>query len=331
MTGFRQGIKKILCKLVLLAIPLYILMGLAAATPMSYMPIEYSMWSEEKDFVTTKMTGAVKNTDPKIVVIGDSRAKSGVLPKLLDSDGGVYNIAIGGCNSIEMYYALEDYLKKHKKPEKAIVIFAPYHFCDIDNWGQTQTFNYLSTDRLLSVYVEALKSRETGLLGEHFFTDVFSYKLRLPNKYLSYIYTARVNGRLGENRDKYDSVRADLGYTEFGSEKGNDKANYETHHEVFDLSPLVNLYYQRLLTLADENGIEVYVLQAPVNETSDGLITDEFRQGFAELMHEVKNAHPSFVVEDEIPVYENRYFGDNNHLNRGGAEKFTAEIGNRYF
>jgi len=323
--------KRILCKLILLGLPLYIMMGYIAAAPVSYMPVEYSMWREEKDFISKRSTEGVDEPDPDMIIIGDSRAKSGILPEMLDQEGGAYNIAIGGCNSIEMYFALEKYLESHKTPQKAVVIFAPYHFCDIDNWGQTQTFNYLTCSQLFRVYCDAAKSDERALLGEHFFTDVFSYKLRLPNKYLASVYSARLWGRRAENLEKYRQVRADLGYTEFGSEKGNDKANYETHHEVFDLSPLVNLYYQRLLSLAQEKGISVYVLQAPVNETSDGLITREFRSSFAALMEEVKADHPDFVVESEIPVFENRYFGDNNHLNREGAEKFTALVKEKYF
>ena len=66
----------------------------------------------------------------------------------------------------------------HKKPEKAIVIFAPYHFCDIDNWGQTQSFNYLTTGDMLEVYAQALAEGETEVLGDHFFTDLFLLILR---------------------------------------------------------------------------------------------------------------------------------------------------------
>ena len=33
---------------------------------------------------------------------------------------------------------------------------------------------------------------------------------------------------------------------------------------------------------------------------------------------------------EDVPVYENRYFGDNNHMNRSGAEVFTAEIRPKY-
>lgn len=318
----RKTVVNLIIKLLILGIPLYILMLYAYLCPMKYMPIEYTMWQEEKDYVRS---GDSVDT----VIIGDSRAKSGIVPDILMEDeswGQVYNIAVGGATPIEMYYALREYIAVHGAPERAMVIFAPYHFCDIDNWGQTMSFNYLSVPQLLEVYKEAARLGETEKLGDHFFTDEFSYRLRLPNKYMDSIYNARIFGRDGENRAKYDSVRADGGYTEFGSEHGNDGQSYETHHPVFDSSGLVVEYYFRLMDLCEESGIDTYVIQAPMNETSTELVTDEFLAGYGEMLMRVHDSHPDFTVEMKVPEYENRYFGDNNHLNREGAERFTAEV-----
>ena len=310
------------------------------------MPIEYSMWRQERDYVNTPSGGvkaasavnahsgqegaSVKNT-PRTLIIGDSRAKSGIIPAFLSDEDDAYNIAIGGCNSIEMYYALTDYLACHEAPEDMIVIFAPYHFCDIDNWGQTMNFNYLSTKRLLSVYKTALKYGDGDMLGEHFFSDLFSCKLRLPNKYLASIYAAFEEKRGLHNREKYAQVEEDLGYTVFGEEEGNDGLSYEVHHPDFDSSGLVMDYYKKMLDTADAAGIQVYIIQSPVNETSAEKISEEFRSGYAGFMEETAKAHASFVVETQIPTYENKYFGDNNHLNRAGAEVFTGEVRNKYF
>ena len=319
-----KGTIKLFTRFVILGIPLYVMMLYAALRPMAYMPVEYAMWQEEKDYVESG-----KGAD--VIIVGDSRAKSGIIPELLGEDVDSYNMAIGGCNSIEMYFAVKRYLAAHEAPGEALVIFAPYHFCDIDNWGQTMSFNYLDASQLLSVYADAARLEETDKLGEHFFTDVFSYKLRLPNKYLASMYTARVNGRLPENSAKYDSVRADKGYTQFGDEEGNDKLNYETHHEIFDTSPLVTLYYSRLLEELEAAGCSVKIIQSPVNTASGEAITEEFYKGFSSMMEGIKADHPDFTVETEVPVYDNKYFGDNNHLNRAGAEVFTAEIRERYF
>ncbi len=309
--------------MILLAIPLIIICVWCTFNPMSYMAVEYAMWAEERDFV--RQSG----NDPDILIMGDSRAKSSYLPEILsdDSNRSIYNIAIGGTTSVEMYYALSNYLETHKAPSEVILTFAPYHFCTMDNWQQTLYYNYLTVPELAEV-----ESRVTKLGGDEttrysgWFADLVSFRLRLPNKYLDAVYTARINGNLESNTEKYKAVQKDLGYTEFGSDPGNDRPNYETHHATFDSSPLVLDYYDRLLSLCADNDIHVTIAQAPINEASSPLISEAFRAGYNDLMTSVQEKYPSFTVETEIPVYDNKYFGDNNHLNRRGAEKFSREF-----
>lgn len=319
----KKSCVKLFLKFIILGIPLYAFMLYTLLYPMNYMPIEYSMWREEKDYVES-------SANAKTLIIGDSRAKSGIQPLLLE-DENTYNMAIGGSTPIEMYYALEEYLSHNEAPERAIIIFAQYHLCDIDNWGQTQTYNYLSGDELLEVYLTALKNNETKLLGDHFFTDTLSYKLRFPNKYLSSIYNARFNGRYTENKNKYDSVRADRGYTVFGEDEGNDGVSYETHHPEFDSSKTVLLYYDKLLNLCKDNGISVIIEQAPLNETSTAQVSEDFLSGYEQFLQEIEQKYPEFTVVHEIPEYENMYFGDNNHLNKRGSAVFTQYIRDKYY
>ncbi len=267
------------------------------------------------------------------LILGDSRAKSGIIPEVLGGgDGqGIYNMAIGGATAIEMYFALENYLECHQAPENAIIIFAPYHFCDIDNWQQTLYYNYLSLPDVLQVEMDAIRLGENesirypGSIG-----DFVSFRLRLPNKYLDAIYQAGIHGRAPENQMKYDSVRADRGYTEFGDEKGNDGLNYETHHSYFDYSPLVLYYYDKLLSLCEEKGIHVIIEQSPINQASHEVMQEAFTEGYQEFVRSVADRHPSFTVISEVPVYDNLYFGDNNHMNRSGAEIFSAALSETY-
>lgn len=314
---------KLCCKLILAGIPLYILVLYTFLFPMNYMAVEYSMWAEEKDYVN-KRNGAEDIPDARTLILGDSRAKSGLRSGELSED--TYNMAIGGATAIEMYYALENYLDHHSAPENAVIIFAPYHFCDIDNWGQTLYYNYLTVPELLDVYRNALPSADPVVLADSFFADSLSYRLRLPNKYLAAQYNAGLIGRKSDNEAKYASVRADGGYTVFGTDAGNDGGNYETHHEEFDKSVLLETYFYKLLTLCTENDINVIIEQSPVNQASMDLITDEFLRGYDEFLTEIGTTFPSVFINREVTAYDNKYFGDNNHLNEDGAVIFTREI-----
>ena len=310
---------KLFRNLILLSLPLIILSFVAYLMPMDYMSVEYTMWQEESDFVN-QPTSQPYDT----LIIGDSRAKSSIIPEQMGKD--VYNIAIGGSTSIEMYYALNNYLKNHRAPKRVIIAFAPYHFCEIDNWKQTLFYNYLKPAELIEVEAKAFEYGDKTIHYPGWFGDMLSFKLRLPNKYLDAIYQAKLTGNKEANREKYASVREDRGYTEFGSDNGNSDLNYETHHETFDYSPLVLEYYDKLLDLCEANNIEAIIVQAPINQASSEVITEEFMNGYKSFLDEIMEKHPGFTVQMRVPVYDNIYFGDNNHLNHSGADKFTREF-----
>ena len=311
---------KLLRNFILLSIPLVILCVLAYLLPMSYMTTEYVMWDEEFE------NSASPYIDAETIIIGDSRAKSSVLPALLHED--TYNIAIGGATPIEMYYATENYIEHNGAPENAIVIFAPYHFCDIDNWDQTLYFNFLSIDEIAEIYVKGIQTGDKVIARKGRIGEMLSYRLRLPSKYLAQMYESRFVGRKAENMAKFDSIREDMGYCEFGSAAGDDGETHEVYHEVFDSSAEVLYYYEKLLELLSDNKVNVFVAQPPINKASGDAIHKEFLDGYSGYLDYVKDKQDYYKMTmlTEIPVYPNDLFGDSIHVNRKGAEVYTGEL-----
>ncbi len=309
---------KLFINLILVSIPLIVLCVLAYVLPMSYMTVEYVMWNEE-----------FKNSeDPYIdadtLIIGDSRAKSSILPALFHED--TYNIAIGGATPIEMFYAVENYIEHNGAPKNAVVVFAPYHFCDIDNWDQTLYFNFLSPDEVAEIYLKGRDTHDPIVASKGRIPDMLSYRLRIPSKYLAQMYESKFVGRKAENLAKFDSIRKDLGYCEFGSADGDDGYTYEVQHETFDYSPLVVYYYERLIAMLDENGVNVLIAQPPLNQASGDRLHDGFVDGYREYMEDVASRYPDMKVISGIPIYPNSLFGDSIHVNRRGAEVYTEEL-----
>ncbi|MBR1523288.1 MAG: hypothetical protein IJ641_02410 [Lachnospiraceae bacterium] len=311
---------KLLRNFILLSIPLVILCALAFALPMSYMTVEYVMWDEEFE------NSASPYIDAETVIIGDSRAKSSVLPALLHED--TYNIAIGGATPIEMYYATENYIEHNGAPKNAVVIFAPYHFCDIDNWDQTLYFNFLSADEIAEIYAKGIETNDPVIARKGRIGEMVSYRLRLPSKYLAQMYESKFTGRKAENREKFDSIRADLGYCEFGSADGDDGETHEVFHEYFDSSEEVLYYYEKLIDLLSDNEVNVVVAQPPINQASGDVIHKEFVDGYTDYLNNVMNQKRRYNLKmlTEIPVYPNELFGDSIHVNRKGAEVYTKEL-----
>ena len=311
---------KLLRNFILVSVPLFVLCMLAYMLPMCYMTVEYVMWDEEFE------NSEAPYIDADTLIIGDSRAKSSVLPALLHED--TYNIAIGGATPIEMYYATENYIEHNGAPENAVVIFAPYHFCDIDNWDQTLYFNFLSMDEIAEIYVRGVASDDKIIARKGRIGEMLSYRLRLPSKYLAQMYESRFVGRKDENRAKFDSIRADMGYCEFGSADGDDGETMEVRHETFDSSDTVLFYYEKLLELLNDNNVNVVVAQPPINKASADTIHKEFVDGYTGYLRyvEQRGGYHNMKMLTEIPVYPNDLFGDSIHVNRKGAEVYTKEL-----
>lgn len=304
--------------LILLSIPLAVLCVLAYILPMSYMSTEYVMWNEEFE------NSASPFIDADTLVIGDSRAKSSVLPALLHED--TYNIAIGGATPIEMYYAARNYIEHNGAPDNAIVVFAPYHFCDIDNWDQTLYFNFLKPSEIAEIYAKALETSDPVVARKGRIPEMISYRLRLPSKYLAQMYEAKFTGNKSANLEKFNSIRADMGYCEFGSAPGDDGWTHEVYHEYFDYSPLVVYYYERLIGLLSDNGVNVLVAQPPINQASADNMHEEFSGQYEAYMKKIAADYPDINMISDIPAYDNSLFGDSIHVNRKGAEEYTKEL-----
>ena len=319
-------------KLLLLLIPVIILSVYCAVTPLSYMPAEYAMWQQEKDYVGGRLDSSDKEAeDPDILILGDSRAKSGIIPEQLRTDKSVYNMAIGGATPVEMYFALEKYLDNHDAPEQIIMIFAPYHFCQLDNWGQTMSFNYLDTADYIEVYRNAYRFGEADKLSAAKLFDVISYKLYLPNKTMAHLYDAHFFGNKEANMQRYADLCDNRGYTAFGTNDGDDGLNYDTHFDWFDDSKLIGFYFDKLLALCHDNNIELTYVQSPINEASAEVIRGEFVHGYNSVTFRALDKYGYEYKKERLPVYDNAYFGDANHLNYEGAKKFTGEISDSLF
>ncbi len=309
---------KLFRNFILISIPLFVLCVLAYVLPFAYMSTEYVIWYEE---YANSDSPAI---DAKTVLVGDSRAKSSILPALLHED--TYNIAIGGATPMEMYYATRNYIEKNGAPQNAIVTFAPYHFCDIDNWDQALYYNFLKPGEVFEIYTKALELKDPVITKKGRIGEMVSYRLRLPSKYLSQMYEGKFTGNLSSNQERFDQIRGDLGYCEFGNAAGDDGLTHECYHEYFDYIPIVTLYYDRLLKLLIDNNVNVVVVQPPINQASSDGMHQEFLDGFTGYMEDIAEKYPQITVFPEIPVYDNIYFGDSIHVNRKGAALFTGDL-----
>ena len=203
----------------------------------------------------------------------------------------------------------------------------------MDNWWErTVYFNDLDPVQVGKIMRDGRDcGSETILAGSG--ADLLSNRLRLPHVYLPALLNAHFIGRYETNKQLLAKLREDRGYAPFGTADGSDELNYETTYESLRESgdaDLIRLYLQKTLALCEREGIEAYLLQAPMNRASYDRLQDGFVQGYSLLLQSYADLYPQAVVETKIPCYDNAYFGDSSHLNPQGAEMFTDEIAKKY-
>lgn len=293
--------------------------------PMNYFDEEYPYWVEQKDYITE----GGKNND--ILFMGDSVVKVGILPEIISEKS--YNIAIGGTTPIEMYYSLNTYLKNNEPPKKLFIGFSPIHYSHLE-WFKTRTvyFHYLSLDEMIEAEKIILKDEDLffyekpGMIWE----DIECY-LRFPNKYYLTIRNSKLK-RKEENTKKYNLARKAQGRMFFPPILHWHLSYKENKYVMkgFQKRNSIDYYLKKLLALASENNIEVYIIQMPVNEiTYQSFLKSEYATNFTNYMKELDD-ETDIEIETELPIYDRELFDDYMHLSKEGAVIYTQKLKEKY-
>lgn len=313
-------------KLICALLPLLLLIMYTALVPFGYMDSEYPGWKYTDNVISDA------NGLPDSVILGDSRAMADLIPS--EEDLPAVNLAVGGATSIEMYYALDNYIKNNGVPENVIIMFAPFHYTVIDNfWTRTAYFNFLSASEVKDLISYAKAAGSETIIRNGYKNDFMSYFTRFPDKYLPALLNARFFGRYSANSQAYSKIAENYGYSEFGTADGCSDLNYEASYEHMHLTGdavLLDMYLDRLLKLCSDNNINTVLAVPPMNASSFNALKPSYVSELSDYFNNLKIKYPAITVDGEIPCYDDIYFGDSSHLNRKGAEKFTKEFSEKY-
>ena len=326
-----KEIRKICVKLIALILPFFIVLPLYCRFfPFYYLAEEYAMYRQQYDFVLQENTQAA---DPSVLIIGDSRAKAAFDPALLsDDENAVYNLSLGGTTAIEGYYTLKNYLEHHEKPETVVVCYAPMHYMDVDTlWTRCIYFHTFLSEDFEDLVTQAQRFEDTrNILIDHYRLEYLMYKLYLPNKYATALKKSAFVMRHQTTTQKYANMVEFRGHTFYGTAEYSDGVDGEAKVSDFENSDIIAWYLQRLIDLCREQGITVIVEQAPVNETSYGIFTPDFKEHYRGFMNQVAEQNTDFAVYPDFYCYPNDCFGDADHLNSRGVEIFCGQIRSKY-
>jgi hypothetical protein len=133
------------------------------------------------------------------------------------------------------------------------------------------------------------------------------------------------------NQRIMNETLAEHGHYFFGKQSGSDTVAVEGHMTDFQPLPILDLYFDKLLSLLDQHGIEADFVPMPLNEATWLEVRPEVRDTFAAYLAGYARRYRRFhVSQDIMPHWPDRLFGDRFcHLNPEGAELFSAQLAQR--
>lgn len=294
----------------------------ANAFPMNIMSPEYPMWKQAREVATTP-----DELRADVVVLGDSRAKAGLVPEILGQDA--LSLTLGGATPIELRWLLREYLENHPTPRRLVISVTPGHLIHAEAfWERSVKFGLLS-----SAEVDALMGREAQLGDEVLSASLAApwqsnlYRWRLaPIYYGEYVASLGVLRR-AKNEVVLAQLERDRGRYHFGTADAALLPSEEAEWTSFAPSPLLVHEFDALLEEASALPCDVAFVLAPISERTAEQLDARFAREFGEFLAARAQQFPKIAIEVEQPVYPNDAFGDPSHLGPEAAKAFSRAVG----
>jgi hypothetical protein len=298
--------------------------GWVVAMPLAFLEPEYASWHAKQVLLARCDLGDV-------LILGDSRANVGIIPARMPVKAT--NLAVGGGEAIEAYVQLNQALACPNRPKLVILSIGPVHFAQPDLfWERTMRFGFLNAAELsdlrdvsqalgdYSVYEERHTDEIPSLLRDQL------YLAHFPPYYFASLVEGRLIWRWRHNQDGLNAAIAARGQFYFGTNGGSSVVAADAKLETFRPLPVLDWYFDRILTVLHDNRIPAVFVGMPINEATARAIHPEVRDAFAAWLGSYEKRYPAFHVAGPIaPAWPDEWFGDEfSHLNPAGAERFST-------
>jgi len=294
-----------------------------AMMPMAFLDPEYPYWRAKQMLLERCDLG-------QIVILGDSRAASGIIPSVARMT--VTNLAVGGGKPVEALAAVRRMLACPQRPERVIISFGPTHFMRPDLfWERSVRFGFLDLHDLREVAAmsqltgdwSVYEARQTDGLPPRW--RAWLHGARFPGLYFSSVLKGGVFLRWFQNNEALRTGVAARGHYHFGTDPGSHGVAAEGHLPAFMPAKVLDHAFDLLLSRLSAAGIAMEFVAMPVNQSTWDHVPPAVRDGFDTYLRAYASKYPAFTIAGPTMLpWPDRWFGDAfSHLNPEGAARYS--------
>ncbi|HTC22671.1 MAG TPA: hypothetical protein VK859_17580, partial [bacterium] len=283
---------------------------------------------------------------PGLAIFGDSSVMFDVIPDRLNSK--VVNFGLFSGTPVESYFFIRRLIGGTEQPRSVLLSFGRKQFgTELSIMDRFKT-RVLSNGEGSEILNQARSLNDpvflrTGSVFDYLDKrlDIFLTFYGCPTYSVYALYRTikdhHFKSQSGKDEGVLEETLAlkghipieDLGLGPFHEEvdRGPKGLDWDATLDQFVLSPVIDAYFQKTLSLLDEKNIPAFFICMPENEYSVPHIRPDVSKDYdaylAKMVREHKNFHLLYPLRR---TYSWRSFEDCGHLNKLGAERFTKEL-----
>ena len=294
--------------------------------PLYFQESGYTVWSSKYEFIHSCDFGST-------VLLGDSRAQSAFMPDLLEQKAT--NLSFGAATPIELYITATHVFECRNVPKRMFVSLASVEFLLIQKflWENGARYGFFSFADLRGIAAaekaigdSAVNDTATRDGANGLMRDAL-YGFHFPSIYFNSLVQGRVFRRYRQNARLLATARQARGFLAFASQGTGALPGREVGHPEFDPLPIQDYFFDRLLSMAEQRGVALDFVAAPISATTSAEMAPAFRDGFERYLRRYEARYPNFhVVSPLFYTVPTEMFADTDHLNIAGARFFTGRL-----
>lgn len=274
----------------------------------------YYLWNKD-------VTNSPQEKKYDVIILGDSAANDSYLPAVLSDS--CLNLALGGTTPLENYYTLKEWLELHDAPKVCYISFMDGHFQTAETFWSRSVYTHRYHFREELAMVRAADEHNYAVIAsDNPYSKLIEHELGLPNRYMTAMLNANYNQRRDGNVASRD--RAALRGGAYIGGMGEYAVEDEVPYASFQVAPILDEYYKKIIELCQENGTDVRIVKLPLPDNAT--FSDQYKEEFYGYFDALQAEYPNILSVDWLGVYEKSYFGDPVHMNHHGANRFSNEI-----